>query len=459
MTLLKFPANFLWGSATSSYQIEGAWAEDGKGLSIWDVFTHSPGNIKDDSNGDVACDHYHRMQSDVQLMKELGHRAYRFSLCWPRILPTGRGRTNPAGMDFYNRLVDSLLEAQITPFLTLNHWDIPQSLQDEGGWTARSTVEAFVEFAGVASQALGDRVRFWITHNEPSVIGACGYLWGVHAPGIKDQYTEALKVTHHLLVSHGGAVPVIRQNSPGAEVGITINLMQCTPASDSAYDADACRLSDGIWNRWFLDSIYGRGYPQDILEYYIDSNFLPAGLDFVAEGDMQAIAVPTDFFGLNYYSRTVVRSDKVPESENSPQTVFQAPEHEWTDMGWEVYPQGLTTILKRLGEEYPVKKIYITENGASYPEGPGPDGCIHDERRIDFLRRHFIAAHRAIQEGAPLAGYLAWSLMDNFEWGEGFTQRFGLVWVDFQTQQRIPKDSARWYKNVIEANGVDAGEL
>lgn len=445
----RFPDGFLWGVATSSYQIEGAWNEDGKGESIWDRFSHTPGKIQDGSNGDVACDHYHRWPQDVALMKELNIQAYRFSTAWPRILPNGRGAINQAGLDFYSRLVDSLLEAGITPFVTLYHWDLPQALADEGGWTARTTAEAFVEYADVISRHLGDRVKHWITHNEPWCASMLSYQIGEHAPGHSD-WNEGLRAAHHILLSHGWAVPVLRQNSPDAEVGITLNFTVSEPASPSAADYHAARRFDGYFNRWFVDPLYGRHYPADMVAAYEREGYLANGMSFVQDGDMDAIARPMDFLGVNYYTRVVFRDEEA--KDNLPQEVFPAPESERTEMGWEVYPDGLYKLLNRLHFEYLIPKLYITENGCSYSDAPGPDGHVHDERRVHFLQEHMDALHRALACGVPVAGYFVWSLMDNFEWDKGYTQRFGLVWVDYETQERIPKDSAYWYKQWIERN-------
>ncbi|MDI1475602.1 GH1 family beta-glucosidase [Polyangium sp. y55x31] len=455
MSKYVFPDNFVWGTATSSYQIEGAATEDGRGESIWDRFSKTPGKVNDGTNGDVACDHYHRYRDDIALMKDLGVRAYRFSVAWPRVLPKGRGEVNAAGLDFYDRIVDTLLAAGIEPFVTLYHWDLPQALQDEGGWTNRATAEAFVTYADVLSRRLGDRVKKWITHNEPWCASLLSHQIGLHAPGIRD-YRAALSVSHHLLLSHGLAVPVLRKNSPGAEVGITLNLTPTVPASRSAADLDAARHHDGYFNRWFLDPLFGRHYPADMVADYIKAGHLPPeGFTDVRPGDLEIIATPCDFLGVNYYNRTVMRSDKVPEEQNLPRTEHLAPREEWTEMGWEVYPDGLRQILTRVHLEYGPAKLYVTENGASYSDAPDAEGRVRDERRTRFLRDHFIAARRAIDAGAPLAGYFVWSLLDNFEWERGYTQRFGIVWVDYETQKRIPKDSALWYRRVIAANGVE----
>ncbi len=454
MPQLTFPENFLWGAATSSYQIEGAWNEDGRGESIWDRYARTPGMILDGSNGDVACDHYHLWRDDITLMKDLGLHSYRFSIAWPRILPRGRGAVNQAGLDFYSRLVDTLLEQGIIPFATLYHWDLPQLLEDQGGWPARTTAEAFVEYADVVSRHLGDRVKHWITHNEPWVTGILGYKDGTKAPGVRD-WGAALAASHHQLLSHGWAVPVLRRNSPGAEVGITLNFNPAVPASPSAADFDAYRKFDGHFHRWYLDPLYGRHYPADSVADYIAAGHLPPdGPAFVQPGDFAAIAVPTDFLGVNFYNRAVMRNTSVPEHENLPQTVFPAPRSEWTDMGWEVHADSLYELLARLHFDYRPAKLYLTENGAAYSGGLNGDGRVHDERRQRYLRDHFAAAQRAIAAGVPLAGYFVWSLLDNFEWELGYTQRFGIVWVDYETQERVLKDSALWYREVIAANGI-----
>lgn len=448
---IVFPENFIWGAATASYQIEGAWNKHGKGESTWDRFAHTPGKIRNNDTGDVADDHYRLWKKDIGLMKKIGLKAYRFSVSWPRILPAGRGKVNQKGLDFYSRLVDGLLKANIMPFVTLEHWDLPQALEDEGGWTARSTSDAFVEYANVLTRTLGDRVKNWMTHNEPAVVAWLGYEMGTHAPGLKDP-ALALRAAHHLLLSHGQAVPVIRGNSLGAEVGIVLNITWNVAASNSAIDLELARQADGKWFRWFADPVFGRGYPSDMIEYFSKLGALPNGMDFVQAGDMKVIAVPTDFIGLNYYFRSIIRSNA---SNNDPQIVFpqpKTPEH-WTEMDWENHPDGLTGVLGRVCFNYQPRKIYITENGASYSTPPDEKGHVPDEHRTNYLRTYFAAAYRAIQAGVPLAGYFVWSLMDNFEWSHGYSQRFGIVWVDYEAQKRFLKDSAKWYKNVIKKNG------
>jgi beta-glucosidase len=446
-----FPDNFIWGAATASYQIEGAWNKHGKGESTWDRFTHTPDHIKNNDTGDVADDHYRLWKKDIGLMKKIGLKAYRFSISWPRVLPAGRGKVNQKGLDFYSNLVDGLLEAGIAPFITLNHWDIPQALEEEGGWAVRSTAEAFVDYTNVISKTLGDRVTNWITHNEPAVVAWMGYGMGIHAPGLKD-YSLGVRAAHHLLLSHGWAVPVIRRNSQNAEVGITLDLWWRIAGSNSKLDIDLARHDDGMLFRWFADPLYGRGYPYDVYEDFKKIGALPNGMDFVKEGDMGVVAVPTDFIGLNYYSRHIYHANT---PDNDPQTVFSQPktsEH-WTEMDWEIYPDGLTNILGRVYFNYQPRKLYITENGASYSTPPDEKGNVPDEHRIHYLRTHFAAAHRAVQAGVPLAGYFVWSLLDNFEWSHGYDQRFGIVYVDYQTQKRSLKDSAKWYKGVIKKNG------
>ncbi len=446
-----FPSNFLWGAATSSFQIEGA--ADARGPSIWDTFCRVPGAIEDGSHGDIACDHLARMDADVALMKRLGLAAYRFSVSWPRVMPQGRGACAQAGIDVYSRLVDRLLEAGIEPWVTLYHWDLPQALEDAGGWPVRSTADAFVDYAVAMADALGDRVSNWITHNEPWCAAMLGYRFGRHAPG-RTALPDSIGASHHLLLSHGMATRALREVLPeAARIGITLNLAPVDAASPSAPDRDQRRHEDGTFNRWFLEPLYGQGYPQDIVQDYIRMGGLPeAGMQrWVEPGDLETIAAPTDFLGINYYYRKVERAD-VPN--NAPVTVVQAPPEAWTDMGWEVFPQGLWSLLQRVHHSYAPGPLYITENGASYDTGPGPDGSVPDVRRVRYFRDHFAQALRAIEDGIPLHGYFAWSLLDNFEWDRGFTQRFGMVWVDYETQARVPKDSADYFAEVIARNAV-----
>lgn len=451
MPLQTFQKEFLWGAATSSQQIEGAVHEGGRGESIWDRFAATPGAISDRSNANTACDHYHRWRSDIELMKELGIGAYRFSIAWPRIQPRGYGAVNKSGLDFYDALVDALLATGIQPFATLYHWDLPQELQDRGGWGERDTAKRFADYAGAVTARLGDRVRHWITHNEPWCTATLGHEEGHHAPGHRDP-SEALRVAHHLLLSHGWALPIIRENSPGAEAGIVLNLVPARAASESAGDRAAVRRFDGVFNRWYLDPLFRGSYPPDTIADRVRRGHLEsAEPDFVREGDLDTIKSPCDFLGVNYYSRIVIRAG----GDGEPESVQTVPEEELTDMGWEVYPPGLYDLLRRISEEYDPEKIYITENGAAYADGPDENHRIADTRRIDYLRGHIAAVHRAIADGVPIGGYFVWSLLDNFEWAHGYTKRFGLYWVDFETQQRLPKDSAFWYRDTVQANAID----
>jgi beta-glucosidase len=444
---IAFPSDFVWGAATAAYQIEGGWNEDGKGESIWDRFSHTPGKVAEGHTGDIACDHYHRWREDVSLMKDLGLKAYRFSISWARVLPDGRGRINQPGLDFYSRLVDELLRAGITPYATLYHWDLPQPLQDADGWPERDVIGAFCEYAEAVSRALGDRVRHWMTINEPHIISFLGYLDGVHAPGHTSQ-DEMLAAAHHVLLAHGMAVPIIRANSWDAQVGIAIDHYPQIPASESEADRSAALLQDGVLNRWFLDPLDGKGYPQDIVAHY------HSNMEFVQAGDLQTMAAPIDFLGINYYFRYLVRSKEIPEAQNMPPTEFTT--GEFTDMGWEVYPQGAYKLLKRLQADYHFPAFYFTENGAACPDQPDAAGKVDDPARVSFIQRHLEQMHQAILEGVPLRGYFVWSLLDNFEWAFGYTKRFGIVYVDYPSQKRIPKTSAKWYRQVIAEGGFPA---
>jgi beta-glucosidase len=447
----NFPKDFVWGAATASYQIEGAWNEHGKGESIWDRFSHTPGKVNNNDNGDVANDHYHLWRRDIKLMKLLGIKAYRFSISWARIFPNGRGKINQKGINFYSKLVDGLLAANITPFVTLYHWDLPQALQEEGGWEVRSTAEAFGEYTEAVSQALGDRVKNWITINEPACVAWIGNEIGEHAPGHQD-LKRAIMVSFHVMLAHGLAVPIIRKNSLNSEVGIALNVGWRMAASNSTFDLDALRAEDGKWTRWFSDPLYGRGYPADVIADFQKQGFLPNGMDFIQDGELAAIAAPTDFLGINYYNREIVRSNA---PGNETQTVFSKPKtpDNWTEMDWENYPDGLAGVLGWMYFDYKPLKLYVTENGASYSTAPDENGKVHDTHRLNYYKTHFIAAHRILQAGVPLAGFFAWSLMDNFEWAKGYSQRFGIVWINFETQERIVKESAKWFRSVIKRNG------
>ncbi|WP_026371085.1 GH1 family beta-glucosidase [Kallotenue papyrolyticum] len=441
----RFPDDFVWGAATAAYQIEGAAHEDGRGESIWDRFSHTPGKTLNGDTGDVACDHYHRWRDDIALMQALGLRAYRFSIAWPRIMPNGRGALNPAGLDFYDRLVDGLLAAGITPWATLYHWDLPQALEDAGGWPNRATAEAFAAYVDAVTRRLGDRVRYWITLNEPWCSAFLGYHIGHHAPG-RTSFRDALAAAHTLLLAHGLAVPIIRANSRGARVGITLNPAQVYAVSPEAEDQAAAWRYDGYFNRWFLDPLYGRGYPEDMLALY------GADAPAASPAELATIAAPTDFLGVNYYAPSFIRHD--------PGSAFFAIGHQrrddldYTAMDWAVYPQGLTDLLQRLQRDYPVGELYVTENGAAYDDAPPRDGVVADPERTRYYRLHLNACRQAIAAGVPLKGYFAWSLMDNFEWAFGYTKRFGIVYVDYTTQQRMIKASGHWYRQTIAANAL-----
>lgn len=438
MTNYKFPHNFLWGAATSAYQVEGAWNTDGRGESIWDRFSHTPGKITDGSTGDVACDHYHHYEDDIALMRTLGLKAYRFSVSWPRVLPLGRGRINPKGLDFYDRLVDRLCAANIEPFLTLYHWDLPQSLQEEGGWDNRDIAYAFADYAALMVKQLGDRVKYWATFNEPSVVATIGFLTGEHAPGFKDQ-RMAYQVAHHLMVAHGLGVQAIRAVNPGVDAGIVLNLWPVDPASDSAEDAVA---ADRFWDEneaLFLDPLFKGYYPPAVYDK------VGKNMPKIHDGDMSLIAQKLDFVGINFYSRHVVSAkEELRDIKGS----------EYTEMGWEICAPALRRLLVKINAEYNLPPIYIAENGAAFQDEVSTDGKVHDPRRIDFLKNHFIQTRLAMLDGVDVRGYMVWSLMDNFEWGLGFSKRFGLIHVDFETQKRVIKDSGEWYAEVIQNNEV-----
>jgi beta-glucosidase len=451
MSKRTFPTGFLWGTATSAQQIEGGIREDGRGESIWDRYAATPGKIEDGSDASIACDHYHRWKDDIGLLRWLGAGAYRFSIAWPRIIPGGVGEINDAGLDFYDALVDALIEAGIQPFVTLYHWDLPQVLQDRGGWGSRATVDAFSHYTAAVAQRLGDRVRHWITHNEPWCIATLGHEEGHHAPGHRDP-AEALRAAHHVLLSHGRAARAIRAAAPDAEIGIVLNLVPTYPASSDDGDRDAARWFDGFFNRWYLDPLFRGRYPADAISDRVARGHLESPeLPFVETEDPQTIATPLDFLGVNYYSRVVMRIGE----DGNPVAVPAVPGEELTDMGWEVFPEGLHDLLVRLDREYKPEKIYITENGAAYTDSINAAGRVADTRRIDYLRGHLAAAHRALAVGVPLHGYFVWSLLDNFEWAHGYTKRFGIYDVDFDTQRRTPRDSAFWYRGVVAANAFD----
>ncbi|MEV6006373.1 GH1 family beta-glucosidase [Streptomyces sp. NPDC051976] len=440
--LSALPPDFVWGAATAAYQIEGAVDEDGRAPSIWDTFSHTPGKVADGDTGDVACDHYHRWPEDLELMRALGVDSYRFSVAWPRVIPQGSGAVNAAGIGFYDRLVDALLEAGITPNATLYHWDLPQAQQDRGGWPERETAERFGEYAAVVAEALGDRVKDWATLNEPLCSAWIGHLEGTMAPGLTD-LTAAVRASYHLHVGHGLAVQALRAAHSDLRVGIVNNLSPCEPATDREADIAAARRADGHTNRWWLDPIHGRGYPQDMVELY--------GVDLpIRDGDLESIAAPLDWLGLNYYFRNVITDD--PKGPAPYAKSVYLPGVRRTAMDWEVNADGLEQLLVRLSEEYGASRILVTENGSAYRDTVGADGQVDDPERTAYLEEHLAACARAIRQGVPLAGYYAWSLLDNFEWAYGYDKRFGLVHVDYPTQKRTIKGSGRRYADIIAAH-------
>jgi beta-glucosidase len=447
-----FSHAFTWGVATASYQIEGAVQADGRGPSIWDTFSHTPGKIQDSSTGDIACDHYHRYRQDAALMQSLGVNAYRFSISWSRVLPTGRGAINEKGLDFYDRLVDELLSKQIEPVVTLYHWDLPQALYDQGGWQVRSTAEAFAEYTEIMVRRLGDRVKQWITLNEPWVAAVLGHLTGEHAPGERD-LGAAVRTAHHLLLAHGQAIPIIRQHAtrPGTECGITLDLDYVEPAQETEEAREAAKSYETFSNCWFLDPLLKGQYPETLLP-----DFAPHLT--IAADDWKTITAPIDFLGINYYRRSLVQA-RIANQEIGPSayTFSHAPASQYTEMGWEVCPAGLYQLLTSVQQEYQPPKIYITENGAAFvdhvEEAEG-EAVIHDADRLHYVQAHIAAVQQAIKAGVPVAGYFVWSLMDNFEWAFGYTKRFGLMYVDYSTQQRLLKDSGRWYQQFLRGNAV-----
>jgi beta-glucosidase len=448
-----FPANFLWGASTAAYQVEGATREDARGLSMWDRFAATPGKTRDGDTGDIAADHYHRMAQDVDLMARLGLTAYRFSIAWPRIVPEGTGAVNVAGLDFYDRLVDRLLERGILPVATLYHWDLPQALEDHGGWLNRATSHAFAEYAEVVARRLGDRVTRWITLNEPWCSAYLGYGTGVHAPGIRSM-EAAVTAGHHLLLAHGLALPRLRTLArPDARVGIALNLTPVYAADDRQETLRSQRQAHRFHNRWFLDPIFRGTYPAGLF----DGLGVPPPL--IEDGDLQAIEAPIDFLGVNYYSRLLIRGDDPHSSQprSAPSycdghIVGPVPGSAYTDMGWEIYPEGLVDLLVSLQRDYGPRAITITENGAAFRDTWDGGDHIHDAQRVVYLREHLQALAVAVLLGVPVEGYFVWSLMDNFEWAEGYSRRFGIVYVDYPSQRRIVKDSGRWYAELRAAH-------
>jgi len=449
----RLPPGFVFGTSTAAYQIEGAATEDGRGPSIWDTFCAEPGRIKDASSGAVACDHYHRHAEDVALMARLGAQGYRFSVAWPRIQPTGSGAVNQAGLAFYDRLVDELLAHDIAPMATLYHWDLPQALEagpngGGGGWMSRDTPERFAEYAGIVAERLADRVTHWVPVNEPNVASLLGYALGMHAPG-RELMFGALPAAHHLLLGHGLAVSALRAAGAKA-VGTANNHAPMWPASDSEGDRSAADLFDTVWNRIFADPILLGRYPDGFAELMGVSTGSTSG-----GGDLELIGQPLDFYGVNYYNPMCVAAPADPASE-MPFDQREIPGYPTTDFGWPVVPDGLRELLVLLHQRYPaMPPVMVTENGCSYATGPDAEGVVDDRARIDYLDGHLRAVAAAVEQGVDVRGYYCWSLLDNFEWTEGYTQRFGLVHVDYETQRRTPKRSFDWYADLIRAHRAD----
>jgi beta-glucosidase len=429
----SFPSDFVWGVATSAFQIEGASSSDGRGLSTWDTFCRKPGAIADASSGDIACDHYNRWQSDLDIIASLGVNAYRFSVSWSRVQPSGMGDWNEKGIAFYDRLIDGLLERGVQPYLTLNHWDLPEVLQQRGGWVNRDTAHHFVDYAREVGRRLCDRVKSITTHNEPWVIATLGYEQGIFAPGLKER-SQAMQASHHLLLSHGLAMQALRADGIQSDLGIVLNLSPVHSATNDKADVDKTKLEDGRLVRWYMDPLFGRGYPQDVLE------FLESDAPKIMPGDMAAISEPMDFLGLNYYSRSVVSAKGAWDVRSSGRDV--------TDMGWEVYPEGLTELLVRLDRDYDVPPMFVTENGGAFKDTL-INGRVHDDDRTAYLAQHIAAVSAAMRQGVRMSGYMVWSLLDNFEWASGYEKRFGIVHVDYATQKRTLKNSALWYRRFL----------
>lgn len=445
-----FPGHFMWGSATASYQVEGAWKEDGKGESIWDRFAHAVGTVKGAATGDVACDTYHRYREDIALMRSLNLKSYRFSIAWPRIQPTGSGPANQKGIDYYSRVVDALLAANIRPFPTLYHWDLPQALEDAGGWPNRDMVGRFADYAAIMVRALGDRVQNWMIFNEPNVFTLLGYMLGIHAPGKRDQPAFA-RSTHVVNLAQADAFRAMKAANAKIKVGGAYSTTNCEPASDSAEDRAAAERAHAFLNLWFIDPLLKGSYPDAIV-----GGLRPEAFG-VQPGDMEKLRTPLDFLGINYYNRTIFGNDP-----NTPLVQFREAElpkqHRGplTDMGWEVWPDSFHDLLVRMAREHPGIPIEITENGCSYLDSPDQNGRVPDQRRIDYYAGYIAAVARAIRDGADIRGYHAWSLLDNFEWAEGYTQRFGLVYVDFRSQKRTVKESGRWFAQLAATNRLPA---
>jgi beta-glucosidase len=450
----SFPRNFFWGTATAAYQIEGAWQEDAKSESIWDRFSHTPGKIKNGDTGDIACDSYHRWQEDIALLRAMNLNSYRFSISWPRIQPFGSGPANPKGVDYYSRLVDALLEARIRPFVTLYHWDLPQTLEDAGGWPSRDTAFRFADYADVVARALGDRVSDWMLFNEPSAFTDLGYLEGAHAPG-RRSLLDFLRALHTVNLAQGAGFRALKATRPSARVGTAFSMSACEPASDSEPDRLAAARAHAVTNLWFLEPALKGRYPDALA-------FLPETVMRIKSGDLDKMRAPLDFIGINLYYRTIASVPSAMERlSHAQQWLFpvkmtggqQGPK---TSIGWEVWPQAMYDMVMRITRDFNRPQIEITESGCAYNDGPDASGMIPDARRIEYHHQYLQAVARAVGDGADVRGYHAWTLLDNFEWAEGFSQRFGLAYVDFKTQQRTIKESGTWYAKVAAENRVPA---
>lgn len=448
MSFREFPQGFLWGSAAAAYQIEGAWNEDGRGESIWDRYSHRQQTILNEDNGDISCDHYHKMPEDVALIKALGQQTYRFSISWSRVLPKGRGNINNKGLDFYDQLVDQLLAANIVPNATLYHWDLPQALQDQGGWTNRDSTDWFAEYAQIMFDKLGDRVPLWSTHNEPWSHAFQGYGFGNHAPGIADA-SQAYSTAHHLLLSHAKALQLFRQGGYKGEIGIVLSFRHYIPASDNQSDRAAAARAYEDKVPLFMEPLFKGKYPQNLM------NWLGTQAPRIQDADLALINQPIDYLGVNYYYTLAISFAPYGGLLKFKPAPYSAPGWGHTDMGWGVNPPGLTAVLLNIKENYGNPKVYITENGCALEDQPDTNGFVTDWGRINYLRDHLCAVHEAITAGANIQGYYVWSILDNFEWSYGYKPRFGIVRVDFNTRKRIPKQSAYWYKDVIARNGVE----
>jgi beta-glucosidase len=447
MTVLNFPNGFVWGVAASAYQIEGAWNQDGRAESIWDRFTHTPHHVMGGETADRALDHYHRMPEDVALMRSLGIPNYAFSVSWSRVVPGGEGGLNPRGLDFYDRLVDELLQAGIQPKATLYHWDLPQKLQEQGGWPNRDTVDRFADYARIVFDRLTDRVRFWTTHNEPWVAAFLGYASGVHAPGICD-YSQAYQAAHHLLLAHGRAVQVFRAGGYQGEIGLVLNLNGLLPLTGCDEDTAATQRVHDETHALFLDPIFNGTYPQPLFDY------IGSHQPKIRAGDLELIRQKIDYLGLNYYNTDSVSFDVFGGLNKARLTPYSAAGWGQTQMGWGIDPDGLKRELLYLKKNYGNPKLYVTENGCAMPDAPDDEGQVKDWDRIRYLRSHLQALHESIQQGADVQGYFAWSIFDNFEWERGYGPRFGLVRVNYETLERVPKQSAHWFSEIIRQNSV-----